>query len=71
MLLAAFAQTFGPLAIAPIFPVLIEEFHTDLTGVAQFTGITILVLGFSNFIWYETIGHKYSLRRKLLILAGS
>ena len=29
----------------------IEEFHSNLTDVVQFTGIAILVLGFSNFIW--------------------
>ena len=56
VLLAAFAQTFGPLAIAPIFPQLIQDFHTDLAGVAQFTGITILVLGFSNFVWQVASG---------------
>ena len=50
-LLVTFAQTFGPLAIAPIFPQLMEEFHSDLAGVVQFTGITILVLGFSNLVW--------------------
>ena len=50
-LLVTFAQTLGPLAIAPIFPQLMEAFHSDLAGVVQFTGITILVLGFSNFIW--------------------
>jgi hypothetical protein len=30
----------------------IAAFHHDLTDVVQFTGIAILVLGFSNFIWY-------------------
>jgi hypothetical protein len=30
----------------------IEAFHHDLADVVQFTGIAILVLGFSNFIWY-------------------
>ena len=30
----------------------IEAFHHDLTDVVQFTGVAILVLGFSNFIWY-------------------
>lgn len=42
----------GPLALAPMFPQLIESFHSNLTDVVQFTGIAILVLGFSNFIWY-------------------
>ena len=42
----------GPLALAPMFPQLIEEFHSNLADVVQFTGIAILVLGFSNFIWY-------------------
>ena len=30
----------------------IVAFNHDLTDVVQFTGIAILVLGFSNFIWY-------------------
>jgi hypothetical protein len=30
----------------------IEAFHSDLESVVQFTGVAILVLGFSNFIWY-------------------
>ena len=34
-----------------MIPQLIEAFHSDLASVLQFTGIVILVLGFSNFIW--------------------
>jgi len=41
----------GPLSLAPIFPQLIEAFHSNLTDVVQFTGIAILVLGVSSFIW--------------------
>lgn len=29
----------------------IHEFDSTLTDVVQFTGVAILVLGFSNFIW--------------------
>lgn len=47
----SFAQGMGPLALAPMFPQLIEAFHTDLAGAVQFTGVAILVLGFSNFLW--------------------
>ena len=47
----SFAQGFGPLALAPMFPQLTEAFETDLAGAVQFTGVCILVLGFSNFIW--------------------
>ena len=42
----------GPLALAPMFPQLIEAFDSNLNAVVQFSGIAILVLGFSNFIWY-------------------
>ena len=38
-----------------MFPVLAEEFKSDLPSVIQFTGVTILVLGFSNLIWYEPL----------------
>ena len=44
-------QGFGPLSLAPTFPILAEEFHHSFADVVRFTGITILVLGFSNFIW--------------------
>ncbi len=49
--LVTFSQGFGPLALAPMFPALMESFKSDLAGVVQFTGVCILVLGFSNFIW--------------------
>jgi hypothetical protein len=48
----SFSQGMGPLANASMFPQLIEAFDSDLPGVIQFTGVCILVLGFSNFIWY-------------------
>lgn len=37
---------------APMFGDYIEAFDSNLPDVVQFTGIAILVLGFSNFIWY-------------------
>lgn len=42
----------GPLSLAPMIPYLIEAFDSNLNDVIQFTGVAILVLGFSNFIWY-------------------
>lgn len=48
---ATFSQGFGPLALSPMFPALMKAFDTDLAGAVQFTGVCILVLGFSNFIW--------------------
>lgn len=48
---ATFVQGMGPLALAPMFPQLIHAFKSNLTDVIQFTGVAILVLGFSNFIW--------------------
>lgn len=49
--MVTFTQGFGPLALAPMFPALMEAFKCDLAGAIQFTGVCILVLGFSNFIW--------------------
>ena len=49
---ATFVQGMGPLALAPMLPQLIEAFDSNLDAVIQFTGVAILVLGFSNFIWY-------------------
>lgn len=34
-----------------MFPIYIKEFNSNLTDVVKFTGVAILVLGFSNFIW--------------------
>jgi hypothetical protein len=50
--MVTFTQGFGPLALAPMFPALMEAFECDLAQAIQFTGVCILVLGFSNFIWY-------------------
>ena len=49
-----FMQGFGPLSLAPMFGDYIEAFHCSLADAVQFTGVAILVLGFSNFIWYVT-----------------
>jgi len=46
----------------------IEAFHTDLAGAVQFTGIAILVLGFSNFIWVPL---STSFGRRPVYLASS
>lgn len=47
----SFSQGVGPLALAPMFPDLMKSFNADLAAVVQFTGVCILVLGFSNFFW--------------------
>ncbi|RLL99197.1 hypothetical protein CFD26_101285 [Aspergillus turcosus] len=47
----SFSQGFGPLALAPMFPQLMKSFDADLASVVKFTGVCILVLGFSNFFW--------------------
>ena len=49
---ATFVQGMGQLALAPMLPQLTEAFDSNLNSVIQFTGVAILVLGFSNFIWY-------------------
>jgi len=46
-----FSQGFGPLALAPMFGDYIKAFDCTLAEAVQFTGVCILVLGFSNFIW--------------------
>jgi hypothetical protein len=48
---ATFSQNFGPLSLAPIFGDLMKAFDCSLQDAIQFTGVAILVLGFSNFIW--------------------
>lgn len=51
---ATFVQGMGPLSLAPMIPYLIKAFDSNLTDVIQFTGVAILVLGFSNFVWYAS-----------------
>jgi hypothetical protein len=48
----SFIQGMGPLSLAPMFDQLMEAFDSSLAPVVQFTGVCILVLGFSNFLWY-------------------
>lgn len=47
----SFSQNLGPLALAPMFPSYMSEWDRSLADVVQFTGVAILVLGFSNFFW--------------------
>lgn len=49
--LNSFAQGLGPLALAPVFPELMQTFDCTLPQAIQFTSVTIIVLGFSNFLW--------------------
>lgn len=72
--LVSFSQGFGPLALAPMFGNLIEAFDSNLTDVVQFTGVAILVLGFSNFIWVpiqSSFGRRPVLIFSTLICLGS
>src|SRR5262245_14533764 len=47
----SFSLNFGPLALAPMFEEYTKEWDRSLADVVQFTGVAILCLGFSNFIW--------------------
>ncbi|KAJ5769621.1 Major facilitator superfamily domain general substrate transporter [Penicillium odoratum] len=49
--LTTFCQGLGPLALAPMMPQMEASFDRSLADIVQFTGVCILVLGFSNFIW--------------------
>jgi MFS family permease len=49
--IVTFTQGFGPLALAPMFEDYVKEFDCTLAQAVQFTGIPILILGFSNFLW--------------------
>ncbi|KAF2786716.1 MFS general substrate transporter [Melanomma pulvis-pyrius CBS 109.77] len=40
----------GALSIAPMFPLLGKEFHLNNTQLSLLTGITVITLGFANFI---------------------
>jgi hypothetical protein len=55
--MVTFSQGFGPLALAPMFGDYIKAFNCTLAEAVQFTGVCILVLGFSNFIWCASLLH--------------
>jgi nitrate/nitrite transporter NarK len=40
----------GALSIAPMFPLLGQEFHLNDNQLSMLTGITVITLGFANFI---------------------
>lgn len=74
VLIATFAQGFGPLALAPMFGDLIEVYDSTLADVIQFTGVCILVLGFSNLFWVpvaSTLGRRFAIITSTLICLGS
>jgi MFS family permease len=69
-----FSQGFGPLALAPMFGDYIEAFDCTLPQAIQFTGVCILVLGFSNFLWVPistSFGRRPVLLFSSLLCMGS
>ncbi|KAF2227323.1 serine/threonine kinase 16 [Elsinoe ampelina] len=69
-----FVQGFGPLALAPAFPAYMAEWNRPLPDVVRFTGVSILVLGFSNFIWVplsSSFGRRHVLIASNLICLAS
>lgn len=65
--LLSFSLNLGPLANAPLFESYIMEWDITLADAVDFTGVAILVLGFSNFIWVP-ISTCFG-RRPVMILA--
>ncbi|KAI8410919.1 hypothetical protein FOFC_07513 [Fusarium oxysporum] len=63
----SFMHGFSPLALAPMVPFLMKDFERSLEDIIRFTGVTILVLGFSNFIWIP-MASSFG-RRPVLILS--
>lgn len=63
-----FVQGFGPLSLAPAFPAYMAEWGVGIADVVRFTGVAILVLGFSNFIWVP-ISSSFG-RRPVLIFSN-
>ena len=72
--LTSFTLNIGPLALAPMFGDYIMEWNRSLADVVQFTGVAILVLGFSNFIWVpvsSAFGRRPVMLFSLLLCAMS
>ncbi|KAK9448254.1 major facilitator superfamily domain-containing protein [Limtongia smithiae] len=68
MFLMTITTAMGPLSIAPQVSYYMAEWDRSLADVLQFTGVCILVLGFSNFLWVP-ITTRYG-RRPCAILSG-
>ncbi|KAK6380303.1 hypothetical protein LTS17_005492 [Exophiala oligosperma] len=68
MCITTFNWTVGPLAISSQVPYYVAEWDSSLPDVIQFVGVSILVLGFSNFFWVP-IGRAYG-RRPLALMAN-
>ncbi|EXJ90053.1 hypothetical protein A1O3_03121 [Capronia epimyces CBS 606.96] len=71
---ATFMEGFGPLSLAPMFGDYIKAFNCSLPDAVQFTGVAILVLGFSNFIWIPlstSFGRRPVYIFSLLVCLGS
>ena len=69
-----FFEGIAPLALAPMFPNLAASFDSNLADVVQFTGVAILILGFSNFIWVPiatAFGRRPVLILSMLVCFGS
>ncbi|KAL1382007.1 serine/threonine kinase 16 [Phyllosticta capitalensis] len=70
----SFVQGFGPLALAPMFSYYVEDFNCTLSEAVQFSGVCILVLAFSNFIWVpisNSWGRRPAMIFSTLICMGS
>ena len=50
-LLVGFTQGMGPLSVSAQIPAYIEQFNSTEEAVLNFSGIALLILGFSNFLW--------------------
>ncbi|KAJ6031894.1 hypothetical protein N7540_002626 [Penicillium herquei] len=66
---SSFFMGLGPLSVSPMFGYLEEEFDRSLSDVVQFTGVAILVLGFSNFFWFGSNADKFG-RRPVLVFSA-
>jgi MFS family permease len=51
MALSTFNYAFSPLSLSPQVPYYMEDFDSTLPEVINFIGVSVLVLGFTNFIW--------------------
>jgi len=51
MALCTFNYGVGPLSLAPQVPYYMKDFDSSLPAVINFVGVSILILGFTNFIW--------------------
>ena len=62
------------IAMAPIFPIFVKEWHVTFSKCANLSGVTVLTLGYINFVWVplaESFGRRLFMISSLILILGA